>query len=230
MSVDFSEFFQKYEELVAAADHIFEKIKSEYPDCVKCKTGCSDCCHALFDLSLVEALYINHHFIRIHPEDSQQRAALLEKANRADRKTFQIKKTASKEVHEGRPEEDILMDLAAKRVRCPLLNSQDHCDLYDYRPITCRLYGIPTAINGNSHTCGLSAFQKGEPYPTVHLEMLHQKLYQLSDEIVKAIKSRHFKMAEMLVPLSLALLTTYDDSYLGVTPPESEGTEGEKNE
>jgi hypothetical protein len=57
--MEFSSFFEKYKKIVAAADKVFEQIKKEHPDCVKCKIECSDCCHALFDISLVEALYIS---------------------------------------------------------------------------------------------------------------------------------------------------------------------------
>jgi len=106
--------------------------------------------------------------------------------------------------------------MAEERVRCPLLNDDDMCDLYEYRPITCRLYGIPISIGGASHTCGLSAFAEGKQYPTVNLEKIQNKLYEISVELVKEIKSRHVKLADVIVPLSMALLTIYDEEYLGI--------------
>ena len=62
MDFDFTPFFKNYEAVSIAADAVFARVKKEYADCVKCKTKCADCCHALFDLTLIEALYINHHF------------------------------------------------------------------------------------------------------------------------------------------------------------------------
>ena len=108
-----------------------------------------------------------------------------------------------------------------ERVRCPLLDEKKRCELYAFRPITCRLYGIPTSIAGKGHTCGLSGFKEGLAYPTVKLEKIQQRLYDLSSELVDSILSRHVKMAEILVPLSMALLTDYDENYLGISKEEA---------
>ncbi|OQY59385.1 MAG: hypothetical protein B6245_06915 [Desulfobacteraceae bacterium 4572_88] len=220
MDLDFSPFFKKYEKLLIAADTVFERVKGEYPDCVKCAPGCSDCCHALFDLTLIEALYLNQHFKKKF--QAQARESLIEKANRADRDVYKIKRKAYKDFKEGKKEDEILAEMATERVRCPLLNESDQCDLYEYRPITCRFYGIPTAIGGKGHTCGISGFVEGQPYPTVNLDMIHQKLYEISESLVKEIGSKHSKMGEMLVPLSMAMLTVYDDVYLGLADEKEE--------
>jgi Fe-S-cluster containining protein len=176
---------------------------------------CADCCHALFDLSLVEALYINRKFIDNTLD--QRKAEIIEDANKIDRKVFQLKRKAYKSVQSGaKTEEDVLFEMAAERIRCPLLNEENQCDLYDFRPITCRLYGIPTSISGRGHTCGLSGFKEGASYPTVNLDAIHAKLHALSQEIVVALKAKHVKMGDVLMPLSMALLTVFDETYLGI--------------
>ncbi len=220
MNTDFTPFFKKYEELLAKANAAFEQVKIQHPDCVTCRVGCSDCCYALFDLTLIEALYVNHHFNRNF--EGKEKKRLIEKANEADRCVYKIKRKVFKDFESGKSQDDILTEMAQERVRCPLLNEQDKCDLYEYRPVTCRLYGIPTAIGGKGHTCGKSAFLEGKPYPTVHLDKIQSRLYEISDELVKAIGSRYLRMGDMLVPLSMALLTVYDEQYLG-TADEKEG-------
>jgi Fe-S-cluster containining protein len=217
MEFDFSPFFKKYEEVVAIAERAFERVQEEYGDCVKCKKGCSDCCYALFDISFIEALYINHYYNqKIRGAD---KIKLDEKANKADRLVYKIKRQAYRAAQEGRTEVEILNEMAKQRVRCPMLGDNDECDLYNYRPITCRFYGIPTQIGGKAHTCGLSAFKEGKSYPTVNLDAIHERLYEISRELVKALNSRYIKMGEMLVPLSMALLTTVDEEYLGIGEP-----------
>ncbi len=212
--IDLSPFFERYEKLRSQADSVFEKVKDEYSDCVNCKIECSDCCHALFDLTLIEALYINHHF---NKEISEKRKTeLLEIANKTDRTIYKLKRKAFKALEAGDTEEKILEELASQRVACPLLNKKNCCELYDYRPITCRIYGIPTSIAGKGHTYGLSNFKPGESYPTVNFDVIQSKLYGLSNEVVKEIGSKYIKMGELLVPLSMALITTYDESYLGL--------------
>lgn len=206
-------FFNKYEALLKQADDIFDRIKQEYSQEVKCKQGCSDCCYALFDLSLIEALYIKHHFEKCF--QGLEREKRIEIANKIDRQLYKWKRQAYKDLEAGKKEDDIFQELAEKKLRCPLLDDEDNCELYTYRPITCRLYGIPTSIGGKGYTCGLSGFAEGEAYPTVKLDIIQNKLYELSAEFVAAIKSKHLRMGELLVPLSMALLTEYDDEYLG---------------
>jgi Fe-S-cluster containining protein len=221
MDFDFTPYFEKYEKLVAASDAAFDRVKHAHAECVKCKEGCADCCHAVFDLTLIEALYINHRFNQEFKGDA--RVDLEEKANRTDRLMAKIKRRAQADLLSGRPEADILADLARERVRCPLLNTRELCELYRYRPLTCRFYGVPTAIGGSGHTCGLSGFKEGETYPTVNLDTVHARLQEISAELIRDLKSRYIKLADILIPLSSALITEYDDVYFGLkeAPPDA---------
>jgi Fe-S-cluster containining protein len=212
--MDFSPYFEKYEKLIKTVDAVFVRVKNKYPDCVKCKSTCDDCCYAMFDLTLIEALYLNHKFKTTMKD--QDRAKIEERANRIDRKIHKIKRAAFKKLEEGLSEGDILSELALERVRCPLLNDQKTCELYDFRPATCRLYGIPTAINGQGHTCGKSGFNQGEAYPTVNMDQLFGRLQEISAEIVLDMNSKYVKLADMLVPLSMALLSDYTEDYFGL--------------
>jgi Fe-S-cluster containining protein len=214
MPIDYESYFKRYEALAKSASQIFEKVSQMNPGCVTCALQCSDCCHALFDLTLVEALYINHRFH--HNIADKRKNTLLELANKADRQIYRIKKNAFRAQQAGQMENQILEDLAAERVRCPLLNDQNQCELYDWRPITCRLYGVPTSIGGNSYTCGKSDFKLGQSYPTVYLDKIQDQLFELSHDLVREIRSSYTKMGDLLVPLSMALLTDYNAEYLGI--------------
>jgi len=214
MDIDLKPYFEKYEALVAKADAAFERVKDAYGECVKCGQTCSDCCYALFDLTLIEALYIRHKFLETYR--GAEKTALMEKANRADRRIYKLKRNAYNELQAGKNEGEILAEMALERVRCPLLNDAQLCDLYAYRPLTCRFYGIPTAIGGAGHTCGLSGFEPGEKYPTVNLDAVHAELQRISAELLRDIQSQNIKLADLLVPLSSAMVTDFDEIYLGV--------------
>lgn len=216
MDFDFKPYFAKYEALVDTVEKIFGRVKDEFPACVNCKKGCSDCCHAVFDLTLIEAIYLNHKF----QEQFAQDKTIIERANKADRQVYKLKKRAHQEHQDGKNEVAILQEMGMQRVRCALLNEREMCDLYEYRPITCRLYGIPTAIQGMGHTCGKSAFDEGEAYPAVNMDRIYSYLYELSAELVADIKTRYVKMGEMLVPVSMALITDYDDVFFGFAEAE----------
>ena len=212
---DLTPFFERYEQHAREADALFERIRSEYPELVVCREQCSSCCHALFDLSLVEALYLNAEFQKRMPMGNE-RAAILDEADRADRQAARIKRKIFKESKDGRESNAILSDVAALSLRCPLLGKDDRCILYEVRPITCRLYGVPTAIGGKSHTCGKTGFKQGEKYPTVALDKMQHRLTALSEELAAFIGTAYSELSAMYVPVSSALLTEYDAAYLGI--------------
>ncbi|MFI3272702.1 MAG: YkgJ family cysteine cluster protein [Pseudomonadota bacterium] len=221
MNADFSAIFAKYERLLAEADALFTRVREMHPDCVTCTQGCSDCCHALFDLSLVEAMYLNAKFAE-NMDFGPQRSGILSRAGDADREAYKIKKRIYRESEAGRDAAELLDEAAHERIRCPLLGDEGTCEMYGFRPITCRLYGIPTAINGKAHTCGKTAFVQGKPYPTVALDKIQDRLAALSEEITTLAQSRFKELHKVYVPVSMALLTKYDATYLGIGPAKRE--------
>lgn len=226
MTIDFKPFFERYEMVSAQAEAAFKQVHHTHESLVRCKKGCSDCCYALFDLTLIEALYINYHFIGKVSGD--EKARLIEEGNRIDRATYRVKRKAFKDVEAGKNEVEVLMELAKERMRCPFLNKEDLCILYEYRPITCRVYGIPTSSGGMGHTCGLSGFSEGTKYPTVNLDAIQNQLRQITSDFLKEIKSKNVKMVDMLIPLSMAIITEFDEVFLGLK--ESQEDESGKKE
>lgn len=215
MRPELSSIFSKYEALRSEVDKVFELVSRREPDCVTCKEGCSDCCHAVFDLSLVEAMYINEAFASSIGH-GPLRSAVLTMAGETDRKLTRFKREMFRAEKDGESPESIMQKAAQFRLRCPLLNDENRCLLYDARPITCRLYGIPTSIGGHGHVCGFSGFEKDKSYQSVQLDKIQSRLEQLSQEIGLAMQSRFKELHTVYVPLSMALLTKYDDAYLGI--------------
>lgn len=214
MLPDLTDIFASYEQLTKEADALFRHVSSLHPQCSACHPGCSDCCHALFDLSLVEAMYINNNFKKSFPH-GLERSRIVEKASTTDRQLTRTKRELYQAGKKGESTEQIMAKASALRMPCPLLDEQNQCLLYEARPITCRLYGIPLAIGNDSHVCGSSGFKQGENYPTVKLDRIQKRLEELSAEIAARIGSR-FDLHDVYVPLSMALLTKYDEEYLGV--------------
>jgi len=210
--MDMSPYFARLEQLMHSVDRIFQKMKKDYPAEVQCDQGCTDCCYALFDLSLVEALYINKKFSSL---DQHTRNTILIQADKADRKTHKIKKQLIKAHRAGSSEAEVLRMAAGEQVQCPLL-VQEKCVLYASRPMTCRLYGLPMKVGEASVTCSLSRFQPGVEYPTVDMQKLQDQMLHLSRDLALGIGSRYADLHKMLVPVSMALLTEYDHEYLQI--------------
>jgi Uncharacterised protein family (UPF0153). len=213
---DLSSFFQRYEALAAKTDALFEQVRATYPAEVCCHKGCTSCCHALFDLSLVEALYLKYRFDQRFPAGIE-RAAIVDKADSADRKAVKMKRDFYREARAGTDSEEILQKAAEATLRCPLLGENDECVLYEFRPLTCRVYGIPSAIGGKGHTCGKTGFSKGTLYPTVNMDILQQSLASLSHELAAHIGTRYDELHLVYIPVSFAIVTDFTPEYLGIS-------------
>lgn len=226
MHLDFSPFFARYEQLAKETEQIFDRVRQSCPEQVTCSLGCSDCCYALFDLTLVEAMYINSKFQEQLSEEQQKQ--VLERADEADRQAYRIKRRIFRSRQQGKDTDSLLDEAGRHRVRCPLLSKQQQCLLYQFRPITCRLYGIPMSMDGVVSTCAYSGFQEGGQYPTVYMEKIYKRLQDISHDLVQSIPTRHLQLAEVLVPVSMALMNRYDHEYLGIvqTPKQEASSPG----
>ncbi len=214
MALDLKEHFVKYEALVHMVDGVFERVKKEYPKEVFCRKKCSDCCYAIFDLTLIEALYLNDKFLKQF--SGTEKNSLIEIADKTDRVLVKMKRNAYREVKNGADQLEIVAKMSQERIRCPLLGKDDLCVMYEHRPITCRVYGIPTSTAGSSHICGRTNFKQGEPYPTLNMDKIYSQLQLLSVQLIKDINSEQIKMHEMLIPVSMAMITQFNEEYLGV--------------
>lgn len=205
--IDREEFFEEYHALVSQADRAFLRVKGMHPELVCCEISCSDCCYAFFELTPIEAVYLNEQFHR--SLSRQKRREILRRAQRADTHYRQIKERLHQAVVVGGVPQEAAMDqVGRERVACPLLNERNQCDLYTHRPITCRLYGIPTLIGGAARTCGRSGFQKGGSYPTANLDLIQERLLQMSEKLMRAKGANRWMRIDGLVLVSTALMWT----------------------
>jgi len=214
MALDLKEHFVKYEALVQMVDAVFDRVKNEYPKEVFCREKCSDCCYAIFDLTLIESLYLKDRFSKKF--NGKMKNDLIEGAGKTDRVLAKMKRDAYKEVKTGTSQLEIVGKMSQERVRCPLLGEDNLCVMYENRPITCRVYGIPTSTAGESHICGRTNFTQGKPYPTLNMDKIYTQLQLLSAQLVKDINSEKIKMHELLIPVSMTLVTDFNEEYLGV--------------
>jgi len=212
--MNLNEHFAKYEALVQMADAVFDRVKKDFPKEVFCREKCSDCCYAIFDLTLIEALYLKDKFLQKFT--GKEKNDLIQIADKTDRVLTKMKRDAYKEIRNGADQLEIIGKMSQERVRCPLLGEDNLCVMYENRPITCRVYGIPTSTASVSHICGRTNFIQGQPYPTLNMDKIYTQLQLLSAQLIKDIKSDNIRMHEMLIPVSMALVTEFTEEYLGV--------------
>ena len=75
--------------------------------------------------------------------------------------------------------------------------------------------------------CGKTGFSAGQSVPAVQMERIQGRLEGLSQDIAQAVNSRFDELHQVYVPVSMALLTRYDATYLGVRGEGSGAAKGE---
>ncbi len=131
-----------YRALLHEVDDWFQRCCLAVGEQIACHRGCSDCCRGLFDITLLDAYLVHDGFERL-PASVRKRVGQV-----AHRRVEAIQQTWPVFVQpyllNRYPEEvwdEIMPD--DDETPCPLLGDDGLCMIYDSRPMTCRLHGIP---------------------------------------------------------------------------------------
>lgn len=132
----------RYRDLLEEVDGWFRGAMARFPEQIACTTGCSHCCRGLFDITLLDGLLVQAGFAQL-PADLRER--VLERASGSVatvRRTWPdfdapwlLNSYPEDEYDAAMPDED--------ETPCVLLDDDGRCLIYDHRPMTCRLHGIP---------------------------------------------------------------------------------------
>ncbi|MFO8089211.1 MAG: YkgJ family cysteine cluster protein [Desulfatiglandaceae bacterium] len=199
------DFFGPYEELLRAGDSAFEEMSNAHPDRVRCKRGCDDCCHAVFGLFLVEAAYLHEAFARL---DESVRSDVLERCKTADEDVGRLEEKLRG--YRNDPAEAARV-MATERLRCPLLTRDRDCVLYHARPLTCRVYGIPTLIQGSLRVCGKSGFSADGRFGAFNFDVAQRHMLEISTGMLEDIEEADPGKASLLFSVSKSLKSPVHD-------------------
>ena len=141
---------ERYLDFQQRANEIFSSVRADYPELVRCASGCDECCSVYFDLSLIEAFFISGMLMSQTPD---LRSKIVQKATELADEFTHAREVISSAIPEGKIVPAAIEDGAAKiRIECPLRDGGS-CLMYEYRPVTCRLYGIPQRLGDRVVCC-----------------------------------------------------------------------------
>lgn len=136
-----NELLQRYRALLTTIDRWFAARQAELPSAIVCSDGCSGCCRGLFDISLLDARLLRAGFDQLPPAiraeaETKAAARLAELQQRwPDFAPPYLLNHMDDSAWTEMPEDDA--------TPCPLLDAVGRCLVYDHRPMTCRLHGLP---------------------------------------------------------------------------------------
>ncbi|MBK5276786.1 MAG: YkgJ family cysteine cluster protein [Desulfuromonadales bacterium] len=168
-----NEILDRYGKLLGEVDRWFDSCLSLHSDEIECHRGCSECCRGLFDITLLDALYLKRGFdlltLAVQQAVRDKASARLEDLS-AEWPEFgrpwMLNHIPEEQWDAMMPEED--------ETPCPLLSDTGACLVYAYRPMTCRLNGIPLIdIDGEPFFDEWCTLNFVENDPTGHEDIRH---------------------------------------------------------
>lgn len=148
MTIQHYETLEYYKDLLERINSLTEELYQKYEDDIKCCKGCADCCTNVFNISIVEAFYLQS---GVEALSSQEKTQIAENVYTLKRKLK-------------------LENIPHDELRCPLLAENNSCYVYEHRPIVCRIFGFPMLDEKTSQiaTCPLNFTSKREHEETLN--------------------------------------------------------------
>jgi len=205
------ELLDRYGLLLNEVDNWFRECVSRYPRQIACRQGCSACCRGLFDITLLDALYLKRGVERLDEplrsrvtSAANQRLHFLSSGFPAFAEPWLLNTIPENQWDELMPEDD--------QTPCLLLSEGGQCLVYEQRPMTCRLNGIPLIDTSGEELfddwCTLNFVSKN-PRRLAGLRFAFNKLFAqellLFHELTRRLTGRAISEVDLFIPAAVVL-------------------------
>lgn len=142
--------------LLDGLDAAFDEARRRAGDRLTCAPGCDACCHGPFPITALDRDRLRRGLAALDPARA---AAIRERARQA---IATLRDGFPGDPDSGRPGSDVerldAFFAGHAELPCPVLDpASGRCELYDFRPVACRLHGPPLRFRGGSsphcHLC-----------------------------------------------------------------------------
>jgi Fe-S-cluster containining protein len=182
----------------AQAQNWFDRSRAALLTELPCRQGCFRCCVGPFAITILDAAEIQRGLSHLDPE------IRLDIEGEATRQASLMISAFPRLRHSPFVDgwEDAEMDELVSRfsdLRCPALSAEGSCRVYAFRPVTCRMMGIPVLADGLIQgACEVQTAVPIRPLPRA----LREEAERLTGEEAEAIEADGSRAAEteMLLP------------------------------
>ena len=144
-------------ELVQIVDAALADAARRAGDFLACRIGCTQCCHGVFAINALDAARLRTGMNALH-STSPALAANLERRARALLAEYGAEFPGNLETGTlgTSPEDQARFEDFANDAPCPALDPvTGRCDVYAWRPMTCRVFGPPVRAARDDGAAGL---------------------------------------------------------------------------
>jgi Fe-S-cluster containining protein len=181
-------------ELIQIVDSALADVARRSGKRLVCRPGCTQCCIGAFAINQLDAVRLRQGFINLELREPERAGRLRQRAREAVSrlaKDFPGNPTTGM-LDDGKEAEQRFADFANDEP-CPALDPQTGlCELYESRPMTCRVFGPPVRSEDGLGVCEL-CFQDATDQEIAACEMNPDPddlESTLNEELEKATGSR----------------------------------------
>jgi Fe-S-cluster containining protein len=192
------------QELIQIVDAALADVRRRSGDWLTCRPGCTQCCVGVFAINQLDAARLQRGLRKLEAEAPERGAAVRQRARNAVSRLS--------ENFPGDSATGILGDSEAcieafenfgNDEPCPALDPQSGlCELYDSRPMTCRVFGPPVRSEGGLGVCEL-CFQGASDEEIAACEMVADPEH-LEETVLAEVEKAGRKHGETIIAFCLA--------------------------
>ena len=172
-----------------------------------CQPGCTPCCHGVFRISALDAARLRTAFQQLEQTEPERAAPI---ALRRDTLVLALHPSFPGNPDSGAldPEEqgtwDSFADLPQADAACPVLDpATGRCELYEARPLTCRIFGPPVMQDGGLGLCELCYV--GASREDMLAGEMHLEHHALEEELNRELPPLETIIAWALLPEEITI-------------------------
>lgn len=206
--VDLNSYFAAYERLLASAEAAFEACAAESERIRSCGSGTDACCHRVIYLQFIEAAYVHYHLNKTLHRD--ERLAAISRAVNAGQAAAQMLTDAGQGLANGPPGH--WADPVEQGYTCPLSLDQQ-CIAYSYRPLVCRVYGMPVVVDNRVASRGRQESRQVCTDSIFNLDQANEVLQEISQSLFFELHSVFLADRSFLFPLTDVVSGKFIEDY-----------------
>jgi Fe-S-cluster containining protein len=161
------------QKLIQIVDSALEDAARRSGKWLACRSGCTQCCIGVFGINQLDALRLQRGLAKLESSAPERAAAIRERARESvARLTPEFPGDANTGLLDEGEESARRFEDFANDETCPVLDPQTGlCELYESRPMTCRVFGPPVRSAGGLGVCEL-CFQGATDQEIAACEMI----------------------------------------------------------
>lgn len=192
------------QKLIQIVDAALADVTRRSGDWLACRPGCTQCCVGVFAINQLDAARLQRGLRKLEAEAPERAAAVGERARDAvSRLAANFPGDAARGIL-GDSEECIeAFESFGNDEPCPALDPQSGlCELYEARPMTCRVFGPPVRSEDGLGVCEL-CFQGASSEEIAECEMVADP-GNLEETLLAEVEKRSRKRGETIIAFCLA--------------------------